>query len=175
MNTPEQLWQQAADNFERHLLSVTNDQWDGETTCDQWTIRDLVEHTLMWQRRALSLLGADLDPEAGWNEIRSAAIDTLSDPSCLEGSVDTGPGQSMDKHQVFGFALGDLLIHSWDLARSLGADETLPVKPVEAVQLGLDRVPEEMLRAPNMFGPAVDVPAGAGAQHKLLAFAGRRP
>lgn len=175
MNTPAGLWQQAADNFERHLRSITDDQWDDPTTCKGWTIRDLVEHTLGWQRRALSLLGGDIDPEAGWEGIRSAAVVTLSDPSCLEGSVETGPAQSMAKHQIFGFALADLLIHSWDLARSLQADEDLPTEVVEAVQLGLDRVPAEMMRAPNMFGPAVEVPADAGAQDKLLAYAGRQP
>jgi uncharacterized protein (TIGR03086 family) len=175
VNNPGGLWQQAADNFERHLSSIADDQWDDGTTCDGWTIRDLVEHTLQWQRRALSLLGDDIDPGAGWDDIRSAAVAALADPSCLEGSVDTGPGQSMEKHQVFGFALGDLLIHSWDLARSLEADQTLPAEVVEAVQLGLDRVPEEMMRAPNMFGPAVEVPADAGAQDRLLAYAGRQP
>ncbi len=74
MNNPGGLWQQAADNFERHLRSITDDQWDDGTTCDGWTIRDLVEHTLQWQRRALSLLGDDIDPEAGWDDLRSAAL-----------------------------------------------------------------------------------------------------
>jgi uncharacterized protein (TIGR03086 family) len=175
MNNPSGLWQQAADNFERHLDSIADDQWDDGTTCEGWTIRDLVDHTLQWQRRALSLLGDGIDRDAGWHGIRSAAVATLAHPSCLEGSVETGPTQTMEKHQVFGFALGDLLIHSWDLARSLEADETLPAEVVEAVQLGLDRVPEEMMRAPNMFGPAVDVPAGANAQDRLLAYAGRQP
>ncbi len=174
MKNPMQLWQQAADTFEAHLGSIEDGQWDAETTCDGWTVRDLVDHTLMWQARSVSLLGSEVEADAGWEAIRAAAVEALSDPSCLDGSADTGPGQSMEKHQIFGFALGDLLIHSWDLARSLEADETLPAEVVEAVQVGLDRVPEEMLRAPNMFGPAIEVPAGAGAQDKLLAFAGRQ-
>ena len=73
------------------------------------------------------------------------------------------------------FLIGDLLIHSWDLARSIGVDETLPADAVEATMLGLSRVPTEMLRGPDMFGEPTDVAEGASAQDQLLAFAGRTP
>ena len=41
--------------------------------------------------------------------------------------------------------------------------------------MGLQRMPEEMLRGGTMFGPAVVVPADASDQDKLIAFAGRQP
>jgi len=76
--------------------------------------------------------------------------------------------------------IGDLLIHSWDLARSIGADETLPPDAVEAATIGLHHVPPALLRGTNplgakMMGPAVEVPDEASAQDKMLAFTGRRP
>ena len=79
-----------------------------------------------------------------------------------------------------GFLIGDLLIHSWDLARSIGADETLPPDTVEATTIGLHHVPPDLLRGTNplgqkMMAAAVEVPADASPRDKMLAFTGRRP
>jgi len=80
----------------------------------------------------------------------------------------------MPKHQMVGILIGDLLIHSWDLARSIGADDTLPPAAVEATMMGLSRFPEEQMRG-SMFGPAIEVPDDASAQDKLIGFVGRQP
>lgn len=66
-------------------------------------------------------------------------------------------------------------VASWDLARSIGADDTLPAGAVEATLMGLGRLPEEMLRSETMFGPAVEVAADASPQDRLLGFVGRQP
>jgi hypothetical protein len=80
------------------------------------------------------------------------------------------------------------LIHSWDLARSVGADEALPPDAVEATTIGLHHVPPELLRhvppellrgtnplGQKMMAAAVEVPADASPQDRMLAFTGRRP
>ena len=41
--------------------------------------------------------------------------------------------------------------------------------------MGLQRMPEEMLRGERMFGPAVEVAEDASAQDKLIGFVGRQP
>ena len=61
------------------------------------------------------------------------------------------------RHQVLlaalaGFLIGDLLLHSWDLARSIGADEALPPDAVEATTIGLHHVPPALLRGTNPLG-----------------------
>jgi uncharacterized protein (TIGR03086 family) len=81
----------------------------------------------------------------------------------------------MPRHQVFGLMLADLLVHSWDLATSIGEPITLPEDAAEAALLGLQRMPTEMLRSPAMFGPEVAVAADAGAHDKLIGFVGRQP
>ena len=81
----------------------------------------------------------------------------------------------MPKHQLLGIAVGDLLLHTWDLARATGGDETLPAEAVEAVLMGFRRMPEPVLRSSRMFGPAVEVADDAGEQDQLLAFTGRQP
>jgi uncharacterized protein (TIGR03086 family) len=120
-------------------------------------------------------LGAGTSPEDGFDSIKASIAAALADPSALEGTVEGGPMNGMPKHQAMGLATADALLHSWDLARAIGADDTLPAEAVEAVQMGLSQVPEKMLRSPGLFGPVIAVADDASAQDKLLGFTGRQP
>ena len=96
----------------------------------------------------------------------------------LTGNVPEFGG--IPKHDLAGFLIGDLLIHCWDLAHSIGADDTLPPAAVEATTMGLHHAPEPLLRGTNplgtpMMAAAVEVPSDAGAQDKMIAYTGRRP
>ena len=72
------------------------------------------------------------------------------------------------------FFLGDVLIHTWDLARATGQDETLDATEVSAALQGM--LPyDAALRASGHYGPRVEVPDGADDQTKLIAFTGRHP
>jgi uncharacterized protein (TIGR03086 family) len=89
-------------------------------------------------------------------------------------------GEHVPAVTLAAFLIGDLLLHSWDLARSIGADEALPPDAVEATTIGLHHVPPALLRGTNplgqkMMAAAVEVPADASPQDKMLAFTGRRP
>jgi hypothetical protein len=60
------------------------------------------------------------------------------------------------------------------------ADEALPPDVVEVTTTGLHHVPPALLRGTNplgqkMMAAAVEVPAEASPQDKMLAFTGRRP
>jgi uncharacterized protein (TIGR03086 family) len=105
--------------------------------------------------------------------IRPKLSEALDDSGNLEGNAEAMGG--MPKQQAAGFVIGDLLIHSWDLARSIGADDTLPADAVEATLIGLQRVPPETLRSSKMFGDPVEVADDASAQDRLLGFVGRTP
>ena len=175
MSGPATIWQQASDCLEATMGQIGENQWDGPTTCDEWTVRELVDHATFWQANLGTVLGAGTAPEDGWDAIKSGIVGALADPSALEGSVEGGPMEGMPKHQAIGLATADALLHAWDLARSIGADDTLPAEAVDAVQMGLAQMPEEMLRSPGLFGAAVAVADDASAQDKLLGFTGRQP
>lgn len=175
MNGPAEAWKLSADSFEAKLAQVKDDQWDAATGCDGWTVRELVDHTLFWQCNLAGVLGAEATPEDGWDKIKATIVSALENPDALEGAIDAGPMQGMPKHQAMGLATTDVLVHGWDLARAIGVDDTLPEAAVQAAQMGLDRAPEAMLRSPGVFGPAVEVPADASAQDKLIGFVGRQP
>ena len=177
MTGPMDIWQQVADRWSEVYAQVRDDQWDNQTPCADWTVRDLVDH-LQWHARALRMLGADTTHDDGWAVIRSALDALLADPSRLAG--DTPEFGGMPKPGLASFLIGDRLIHTWDLARSIGVDDTLPPDAVAATMAGLQHAPSEFLRSPNplgipMMGHPVDVPADASEQDKMLAFAGRRP
>ncbi len=71
--------------------------------------------------------------------------------------------------------IGDALIHTWDLARAIGADATLP-EALCAIQLeALQAIPEAFLRQPGRFDAALEPPPGANAQTRLLCYTGRQP
>lgn len=72
------------------------------------------------------------------------------------------------------FGIGDVLIHTWDLARATGLDEQLDADEV-ALLLSRMQPMDEMMRKGSAFGPKVEVPADADVQTQLIAFTGRQP
>jgi uncharacterized protein (TIGR03086 family) len=178
MSGPVDVYRQVADKWGQLSTQIGDDQWDIQTPCAEWSVRQLVDHVFAWQTQGLGLLGADVAPDADWDEIRAAFDATLSDPTRLDGNVPEFGG--IPKQDMAAFLMGDLLIHSWDLARSIGADETLPPIAVEATTIGLHHAPEALLRGTNplgaeMMGPPVAVADDASAQDRMIAFVGRRP
>ena len=72
------------------------------------------------------------------------------------------------------FVLGDVVVHTWDLARATGLDETLDADVVHDMLVGMEPL-DDMLRASGQYGPKVEVGADADEQTRLIAFTGRRP
>lgn len=172
MTVEGDVWREAAAKW-NEVTAQVGERWDAPTPCEGWSVRELVDHTMHWQAQGGTVLGAGTSTDDDWATIEPALSAALDDPANLEGVAEEMGGAP--RRQVAGFVIGDLLIHSWDLARSLGVDDTLPAATVDATLMGLSRVPDEMLRGENMFGPPLDVADDASPQDKLLAFAGRQP
>ncbi len=179
MSGPLELWRQTAAKWSEVYEHVGDGQWENKTPCAEWDVRNLVDHTLAWQAKGGSLLGADVAAdEHDWERIRASYADLLADAARLAGTVPEFGG--IPKPNLAAFLVGDLLIHSWDLARSIGVDETLPPDVVAATTDGLRHVPPDLLRGTNplgqkMMGPAVEVSDVASVQDTMLAFTGRTP
>jgi hypothetical protein len=65
-------------------------------------------------------------------------------------------------------------MHTWDLARATGQDDSLDEDRCRAIYEGMLPM-DEMLRQGDQFGPRVDVPEDASYQDKLIGFIGRQP
>ena len=107
MSGPVDTWRQAAAKWSEVYGQVTDSQWDRPTPCQEWTVRQLVDHTLSWQAEGGRLLGAGTAPGDNWDRIRAAFDALLSDSSQLTGSVPEFGG--IPKQELAGFLIGDLL------------------------------------------------------------------
>ena len=176
-------WKALTEGFGQRLDAVRDDQWDSPTPCADFTVRQLVTHAIDVQRMVPKGLGASGaidtpngdDLKATWRAVRAAALETCSAEGALEREIDSPFGKQPAGQFFGGPASGDILIHTWDLARAIGADEKLPEDACQGVLAFLQAVPAEVIRQPGRFDNAVEPPAGADIQTQMLCFAGRQP
>ncbi len=156
--------------------------WSRPTPCEGWTAADVVMHVAGVHHRVATELGsqcelpASKDPTelvAGWHRIRDAAVRTLAEPGALDTEIKMGPGV-MKAGQFANILMTDTLVHTWDLARAVGASEQLDPELVKRAHEAAIPL-EKMLRSGTAFGPAVAVDDDADPQTKMLAFFGRDP
>ncbi len=168
-----------AENFTRILREVADDQWGLATPCEDWDVRELVSHVIDTHRRVYSMLGAvPPAPEeplgASWDRVHAMMLAALEDPALAATPVRTRAGEQPFATLVGGLVMFDTLCHSWDLARAVGADETLFAPAVERAHARLAEM-DDVLRVPGGFAPAVASAPDADAQSRFLNFVGRRP
>lgn len=174
-------WRIVADTFGARLRDVGPDQWDAPTPCTDFTVRQLVDHAVDVQRTMPKAVGAGDavdtplgdDPASAWTTIVAAGEEALRAEGVLDMVV-PGPMGERPVGQSMGIPTMDLLVHTWDLARAIGADETLPADMVAHAYEQLQPM-DAMLRDPQVFGPKVEVPDDADLQTRFIAFTGRQP
>jgi hypothetical protein len=71
------------------------------------------------------------------------------------------------------FVTMDVLVHTWDLARTIGADEHLDQESVQQAFETLKPM-DAMIRMPNVFAAKLEPPPGADVQTEFLYFLGRK-
>jgi uncharacterized protein (TIGR03086 family) len=170
--------------FTRVADGVGPDQWDLPAPCDGWVARDVVGHLVGWVPGFLEGSGVPLrsldadvaaDPAGAWRSLADALQAALDDPTVAGVEHDFGPPGRMSVESAIGMiVLGDVLIHTWDLARATGQDETLDPTLVAEMWVGMQPM-DEMLRASGHYGPRVDVAESADVQTRLIGFTGRTP
>jgi len=173
------MWREVAAGFDRRLANVGVDEWTAPTCCPEWTVSQLVEHAIGSQRFVPKALGAsgDIDAEGDdlvevWKTVRAAADQAFAAPGAMDRVV-TLPFGEMPAREGLGFPTGDLLVHTWDLARSIGADDRLDAEACTVTYANLAPI-DGHIRAPGFFGPKLEPAPDADAQDRLLAFVGRQ-
>jgi uncharacterized protein (TIGR03086 family) len=167
--------------FDAAVRAVTPDQWGAQSPCEQWTARDLVAHVVENHRGVIASvrvgesepLGADEEPRQAWENASRAIGEITGDPEAVGKEID-GPTGKMPAGQIIGqFMTMDVLVHTWDLARTIGADERLDEEYVRRAYEALKPM-DAMIRQPFVFGPKLEAPTGADVQTEFLYFLGRR-
>jgi uncharacterized protein (TIGR03086 family) len=181
MTNVQDSYRVVSSGFDAAVRAVTPEKWGAQSPCEQWTARDVVAHVVEGHRRVIAQvrgeqsepLDADDDPRQAW-ESASRAIDEITgDPEAVSKEMD-GPTGKMPVGQIIGqFVSMDTLVHTWDLARTIGADESLDEDSVRRAYEALKPM-DAMIRQPYVFGPKLEPPMGADVQTEFLYFLGRR-
>jgi uncharacterized protein (TIGR03086 family) len=175
-------YRRAADAFGECVARVPTDRWDAPTPCDGWVARDVVRHLVEWVPGVLGRGGVEFppipsvddDPVAAWRALDAGLDTALTEPEVASREFDVGPpGRMTVALAIDMLVTGDVLVHTWDLARATGRDEHLDAELVHGMAQGLAAM-GDALAASGHYAPRVDVPADADEQTQMLALAGRR-
>ena len=167
-------WTEAANLFDDRVGTIAVTQWTAPTPCSEWTVEDLVNHVAGTHVFVGSLIGLPKTP-AKWREVHAAMASLLRDDDALLGTAEVPGLGEMSKSAILDICINDMLIHTWDLSRAIGAEEALPADAVDACYEWLCALPEAVIRAPNRYGDAAAVATDADVQTRMLAYAGRVP
>jgi uncharacterized protein (TIGR03086 family) len=180
--TPAEEHRWIAAVFSDRVRGVSD--WEAPAPVEGWVARDVVRHLVEWFPsflehgagvRLASGPSADEDPVAAWR-VHADAVQALLEDPATPGKVlrnrHTGDVQ-LDK-AVDRFYTSDVFMHTWDLARATGQDETLDPAKCAELLAGMEPI-EELLRTSGQYGPRVELPEGADVQSRMLAFIGRDP
>lgn len=174
--TPAERFRRIAASFSERVDGVTD--WDASAPCEGWVARDVVAHLTSWVpgffAGALDLPSATGDVVADWTALRDALQAALDDPSVSAREVTSRAGTHQVGQAIDTFVTGDVLVHTWDLARATGQDERLDPTEVHRMLEGMLPM-DEVLRSSGHYGPRVEVSEDADEQTRLIAFTGRRP
>lgn len=139
-------------------------KWDRPTPCDAWDARGVLEHVigfhdvLLLRPLQLKPQRPRHDPQRRWE----LTYDALKEALDREWALDV-PLPHLTR---------DVLVHTWDLARAVDADDRLDST---WCAMFFDQLPTEGLSASEMFAPPVAVDDDADIQSRLLARLGRDP
>jgi uncharacterized protein (TIGR03086 family) len=178
-----QRYRNVAGQFTQRVQAVPAGSWDNPCPCEGWVARDIVGHLVEWLPGFFSrwdvelspAVSVDDDPAAAWISTSDAIQAALDDPQVAAREADSPMGRRSLEQTVGMIVIGDVLVHTWDLARATGQDETLDAEEVALLSGGMMQLSDEMLRSGGQFGPRVEVPGDADLQTRLIAFSGRRP
>jgi uncharacterized protein (TIGR03086 family) len=174
-------YRKVAAGFSERVAAVPADGWERPAPCEGWVARDVVRHLVDTAGFFVGRAGIEMpepppvedDPEGAWESVRAATQAVLDDPDVAGQEVDSPMGRTSLESLIGRFGVADVLVHTWDLARATGLDETLD--PDEVRRTYEMMLPNDEMMRGTAFGPKVDVPADADPQTKLIAFTGRRP
>jgi uncharacterized protein (TIGR03086 family) len=159
-------------------VASAHGKWDRRSPCDAWDARGVLEHVIGFHdvlllrplglkpnrpRGGTSRLRGN-DPQARW-ELTYAS---------LTEAFESGRAAQLDAYKLVPNLTRDVLVHTWDLARAVGADDRLDAGWCGLCFAGLPADPQ-VLSASGMFNPPIAVNDEIDVQARLLARLGRDP
>ena len=160
MTAATQLHAGAAALFDATVRQVRDDQWALPTPCAEWDARALVNHLVGEARWTAPLLAGqtiaqvgdrfdgDLlgsDPRAAWAAAYDEAVDAADRAKSEERIVHLSFGDTPAEEYLRQLT-ADYLVHSWDLAVTIGAPDRLDSEPGRGGRRLVRRLGRELSR-----------------------------
>jgi uncharacterized protein (TIGR03086 family) len=178
----------AADAAARTVANVHAGQFGGRTPCDEWDVRTLLNHLILWTAYSLEArahgesVGQELmdkdfaaDPgfAAGYRAQLDRALAAWADPAAWERDLPV-MGTPTPAADIAALNIAEMVLHGWDLAAATGQRYTVS-DAATAAAAGAVEANADMFRQYKGFAEPVEVPASASALDRLLAASGRDP
>ncbi|MCO6010489.1 TIGR03086 family metal-binding protein [Actinoallomurus purpureus] len=183
----------AAKRMSELLAAVPGDRLTAPTPCADYTLADLIDHVGGLSIGLAASARKDLGPltsgggsgdaarlGADWRaripEDLAALAEAWRDPDAWQGMTQAG-GVTLPADVMGGVVLDELVVHGWDVARSIGRPYDCDDREVDACLRFVSTVatPDPIAAAKGPFGPVAEVPADASPLDRLLGLTGRDP
>jgi uncharacterized protein (TIGR03086 family) len=173
--------------FHSGIIHMVGDKWSNPTPDDEWDVRALVNHVvgeLVWMPPLFDgLTIAEVGDKFDGDVLGDAPLDAWDAAEAgATAAVGAAGASTRTVHLSFGDFPGagymdqvgsDLLIHGWDLARGIGADDTMPGDLVAYCTTWFADW-QEGYRGAGVIADPPPIPDDADDQTRLLAAFGRR-
>ncbi len=170
-----------------HIVhGIRDGQWDNPTPCTDWTVSDVLDHTVGGIRTFAAeltntaaradhdsdLLGADA--VAAYDLAARTDRDAWSDPTALNGTITISLG-TLPAPTAAAIHLTEIVVHGVDIAVAAGQTNRIDEELCTALlALMADMGGVDPYRQPGIFGPAIDTPRHQVPHIRLMNFLGRR-
>ncbi|MDT7726181.1 MAG: hypothetical protein QOI21_2757 [Actinomycetota bacterium] len=184
------LTARAAASLSEIIHNVEPEQLKAKTPCTEYDVRMLLNHLLFW---GPSLEGAgrketvpppapaesDVDlTEGDWAAALEAhlnrTVQAWSAPGAWEGITHMGGPTELPASLVGGMAVGELVVHGWDLAQATGQRLALDEDIVEFLYEEIVKTAAQG-REMGVYGPEVAVSTSSSIFDRVLGLTGRHP
>lgn len=180
------LHAQAVRRFASLVHQIQADQWGNPTPCSEWDVRALVNHVVgegLWTAPLVAgktiadvgdafdgdVLGAD--PAGAADLAAEEALSAFSADGAMHRTVHLSFGDYPGYEYAWQL-FADHLVHGWDLARAIGADERMDPELVAACALWWEDWADGY-RSGGAVADPVHIAPDADPQVRLLASFGR--
>jgi uncharacterized protein (TIGR03086 family) len=182
-----ELHRRSVETFDRLVHQVEPGQWRNPTPCTEWDVRALVNHVTnenLWAGalfggRTIAEVGGAFDgdvlgddPTATWERASRDALARMGEPGAMDRPVGLSRGRVPGRDYAVEL-YADHVMHSWDLAKGIDADDALDPGIVGPAKEWFATV-EDAYRAVGSIAERPPIPDGADDQTVFLAMTGRR-
>jgi uncharacterized protein (TIGR03086 family) len=177
--------ERAYENLTNVVAGIEPHQLALATCCPEWDVKAMLNHvlggalmyTLVNAGRSAGEDHGDLvgeDPMTALAETAETNLASWRESGALDGDR-TYPWGTFPAGAGLLINVGEVAIHSWDLATSTGQTADIDPDVAQVIYDLYSQVPMDDMRANGVYGPEINVPETASVQERVLGLLSRQP